>query len=231
LRWIEKNLQLWLIIHIFGKKSHMQTTANIPATLKERLEYGDVLRVPASWEEFLDVLETCPYRIEYDAGEILSFMGYGTEEHEKLALRIGHLLLSLLDESLYECYGSNLALHIPSLTPRYYNADCVAVKGDPQKVELRPGIAAIANPILIAEVLSDSTRDFDLGTKFAQYRQIPSLQQILFIESTARLVVSHTRLSERNEWLLQEFYRPADAVPILGQEGSILLKDLYRKIN
>jgi Uma2 family endonuclease len=208
----------------------MPATAKIPATLEGRLEYGETLRVPASWEEFLDVLEACPYRIEYDAGEIVSFMGYGTEEHEKLALRIGHLLLSLLDENQYECYGSNLALHIPSLTPRYFNADCVAVKGEPQKAELRPGMSAIANPILIVEVLSDSTRDFDLGTKFAHYRQIPSLQQILFIESTARLVVSHTRLTERNEWLLQEFSRPAEAVPILGQEGHISLRDLYRNI-
>ena len=54
-------------------------------------------------------------------------------------------------------------------------------------------MTAVANPILLVEVLSAFTKDHDLGRKFRNYRKIPSLQQILFIESTERLVVSHTR--------------------------------------
>jgi Uma2 family endonuclease len=207
----------------------MEVTAKMPATLEERLEYGEELRVPASWEEFLDALEECAYRIEYDEGEIVSFMGYGTEQHEKLVGKIIHLLSSLLEEDLFHIYSSNLALHIPGRGHRYYNADCVVVKGMPEKVPLRGEMSAVANPILIVEVLSDSTRGFDLGRKSRNYRKIPSLQQILFIESAEMLVVSHTRHNGGNEWLLQDFSNEEDIVPVLGQSG-VKLADLYRNV-
>ncbi len=206
----------------------MEVVAKMPVTLKERLELGEELRIPATWDEFVNMLEECEYRIEYDEGEIISFMGYATELHEKLMLKIGALLLALLNEDLFNVYGNNLALHIPGFKYKYYNADCAVVKGKSERVVLRGEITAVANPILLVEVLSASTKDHDLGRKFRNYRKIPALQQILFIESTEKLVVSHTRQNE-TKWLLSEFSADNDLIPVLG-EGSIRLGDLYKKI-
>lgn len=200
----------------------------MPVTLKDRLELGDEFHFPASWNEFLDMLEVCEYRIEYDEDEIISFMGYATELHEKLMLKIGALLLAVLNDDLFNVYGSNLALHIPGFKYKYYNADCAVIKGKSERVTLRGEMTAIANPILLVEVLSASTKDHDLGRKFRNYRKIPALQQILFIESTEKLVVSHTR-QDRTQWLLSEYSSDDDLIPILS-EGSIRLGDLYKKI-
>ncbi|MFQ5446959.1 MAG: Uma2 family endonuclease [Saprospiraceae bacterium] len=207
----------------------MVISAKIPVTLEERLEYGEKLIIPAGWEEFLDALEESEYRIEYDAGEIISFMGYATENHEKLVGILVRLLGNLLKEDKFDIFGSNLALHIPGFGHRYYNADCAVVEGESEKVILRGNMTAVANPILLVEVLSPSTEDFDLGRKFRHYREIPSLQQVLFIDSTKTSVVSQTRHNGGNDWLLREFTDSNDEFPVL-KEGAISVKELYRKV-
>jgi len=59
----------------------MEVITKMPVTIEERLEFGTALRIPATFDEFLDLLEECEYRIEYDNGEIISFLGYGTKNH------------------------------------------------------------------------------------------------------------------------------------------------------
>ncbi|MCC6723343.1 MAG: Uma2 family endonuclease [Saprospiraceae bacterium] len=208
----------------------MEVAVKMPITLKERLEMGEELRIPASWEEFLDMLEECEYRIEYDEHEIISFMGYGTQNHEKIIIKLGQLLLNLLNDDEFSVYGSNLALHIPGFTRRYYNGDVTVVQGPSEEVVLRGSMVAVANPVLIVEVLSDSTRNFDLGTKQRNYRKIPSLQQILTIESTEMFVTSCTRDQSTGQWSLKDFTAMDEVIPILG-EGSIKMEDLYRKLS
>jgi len=41
----------------------MEVIDKIPLTLNERLELPEVLRVEASFEEFLDIYEKCQYKI------------------------------------------------------------------------------------------------------------------------------------------------------------------------
>ena len=44
------------------------------------------------------------------------------------------------------------------------------------------------NPIVIVEVLSDSTEDYDRGAKFEAYQQIPSLKEYVLVGSRERLI-------------------------------------------
>ncbi len=202
----------------------------MPVTIEERMELGEELRIPASFEEFLDLLEKCEYRIEYDDGEIISFMGYGTKNHEKIIIRLGQLLSNMLNIDLFSIYGSNLALHIPGYAPRYYNADCTVVKGEDEEVILKGNMTAISNPILIIEVLSMSNYDFDLGGKFKNYKKIPALQQVIYIDSTEMSVISFTRYNGDGDWLLKEFTDPKSKIPVLS-EGHLILEDVYKNIN
>lgn len=204
----------------------MEVISSVPITLDERLAYGRELRIPASWEEFLDMLEECEYRIEYDEGEIISYMGYATEEHETLVGEIIRLLGNLLSDMACRVNGSNLALHISGFVNRQYNADCAVVQGASEKVILRGDMTAVANPVLIVEVLSPSNRAFDLNRKFKNYKKIPSLQQVLFIESTEKKVISHFR---QDDWAPQVFDLSQKAVPVLNA-GTISMEELYRKV-
>lgn len=206
----------------------MEAVAKLPLTLDERMKLGKELRIPASWEEFLDMLEECEYRIEYEQDEIISFMGFGTPNHEKIIANLIRFIGNLFADGDFNVFGSNLAIHIPDFVRRYYNADVAVVKGDNETVVLRGGMVAVANPVLIIEVLSASTRIFDGNVKLKNYRKIPSVQQILYLESDEMLVTSYTRVGA-NEWRLLEYSTKTDEVPIL-EEGKIKLSDIYSKV-
>ncbi len=208
----------------------MEVATTIPTKLEERLEHGTELRIAASWETFLSVLPECEYRVEYYGGEIISIMGQASEIHEKLTLKIGALLLSILAEESFGVYGSNLPLYAENSQKNYYNADCTVVKGRSEKVEVLPGTQAVTNPVLLVEVLSPSTQKEDSLTKLNHYRSIPSVQQVLLIDSSSMRVVSYTRQPEQDGWLLRDFTQASDECPVL-EEGHFSLEALYRKVN
>jgi len=64
-------------------------------------------------------------------------------------------------------------------------------------------------PTLIVEVLSPSTAAYDLGAKFAHYRQIPTLREIAFIDLDERRT-SVYRKNADGLWVLHPFDAGAD---------------------
>ena len=54
--------------------------------------------------------------------------------------------------------------------------------------------------VLVVEVLSDSTMAYDLGKKFASYRSIATVQEIVFIDPTRKSVDHYRR--DGAQWLL-----------------------------
>ena len=207
----------------------METITKIPLTLDERATYGDELRIPASWGAFLDLLERNSYRAEYDGEEIVSIMGYATFDHELIVGRIIRLLGNLFEGQPYQVLGSNLALQPPGGGKYYYNADCTVVKGEPEWAVLRGEMKALTNPSLLVEVLSSSTYRYDLGDKFYRYKNIPELQQILYIDSTERRLYNYTRPAQEGEWLLNTIEGEGAQVPILGQ-GELSLAAIYEGV-
>jgi Uma2 family endonuclease len=88
---------------------------------------------------------------------------------------------------------------------------------------------AKAHPLLIAEVLSDSTAAYDRGRKFEIYQKIPELQEYLIIEQD-RL---HTDLFRKNEAGLWVMHPAGDGDTIdLSSVGLRLpLADLYADVD
>lgn len=202
----------------------------IPTSLSDRLELAPDLRVPMTWDAFLDLLPHTEYRIEYTGGEMCSIMGFATESHELLVLEIADILRQILGKESYRYFASNLALHVPSGEKQYYNADCVVIKGPSERVLLKGTMYSIANPLILVEVLSATTFNYDLGQKFHAYREIPSLQQVLFIDSTSQSIISQTRELDGTSWLLREFTDDENQVPVLDQ-GHFQVKELYAKVD
>jgi Uma2 family endonuclease len=97
-------------------------------------------------------------------------------------------------------------------------------------VALHPGRKdTVTNPILIAEVLSDSTKDYDRNEKFAAYRTISTFQEYLLIDQYQPHVEQYVK-QESNKWLLTE-YSGKDAQVILSSiPVEIELADLYENV-
>ncbi|MFN4280501.1 Uma2 family endonuclease [Thermosynechococcus sp.] len=116
-------------------------------------------------------------RHEYRQGELDTRLG-GTVNHNEL-VRSSTVLLSLaLKGKPYQVFVTDQRLWIPE-TQSYYYPDVVVTPKPLPLVAGRPD--GVRHSIFIAEVLSPSTEDRDRGTKFCDYRQIPTLHEYLLI--------------------------------------------------
>ena len=129
-------------------------------------------------EEYLAVEVDADVRSEYRNGEIVLMSG-GTPAHNALTTALSSLLWLGLSDQPYQAFAIDQRLHIPA-TNLYTYPDVIVV---PEPIELLTGRKdTVTSPILIAEVLSDSTKSYDIGDKFEAYRSIPSFQEYLLVD-------------------------------------------------
>lgn len=206
----------------------MTVLAKFPVSLAGRLELGpDIVRFPAGWEEYLDLLEECEYPIEYANHEIIA-MSIASDPHESIVANILGVLFNALSEIPdMQARGSNRHIFIEEFRADYA-PDAHVVKGAPIEYSLRKGLTANTNPYIIFEVLSPSTREIDLGEKLPRYKKIPSVQQIIFIEQTYPLVMVFKRIDDSNRWENEDFDKLDQSFFIEGREVKV--KDLYKKV-
>lgn len=220
--------------YLFTTMRYAMTTAvsipGLPLTLNERSLAPDVIRVKATFEEYLDIAETCPYPIQYINGEIVS-MGQASLTHEALVGRLTTLLNNLFDDTNeLMVFSSNIKLFIEA-TGDSLNADASVVRGKPNYLRLRSGrfsTATILNPEMVVEVLSGTTQQYDLGDKLNTYKQIVSLRQVLFVNQYKPEVISHVRSNTTGEWLTTTANALTESVDVLG--SGITLASIYKKI-
>ncbi len=205
--------------------------ADFPLTLAERELAPDILRAKATFEEYLAFAEQCAYNVEYVNGEISS-MGQASLPHESLVSRLNYIFVGLFDDNeQMAVFSSNIKIFIEA-TGDSVNADVSIVQGQPDYLRLPSGnlsTATVTNPVVVVEVLSDSTLAFDLGEKLELYKQVPSLQQILFVSQHKPWVISYVRSTDPGVWLNTSALSLAENVPVLDK--SMALADMYKKMN
>ena len=106
-----------------------------------------------------------------------------------------------------------------------FNADGMVVSVPREPHEYRTGLSAETTPVLLIEVLSPSTRAYDFGTKLPAYKQIPSLQTILYVEQDKPDVIVMERQAP-NRWT-ETRLQTADESFVIA-ETPITLQQIYR---
>ena len=146
--------------------------------------------------EYMKLEEETGERFEYLNGEVFAMSG-GTLPHSQICSR----LLAKIWRAGCETLGSSQRVVVLATGLETY-PDVSVVCG---KVELAgTHDMAIANPVVLIEVLSKSTEAYDRGEKSAHYRRIESLQEYLLVaQGTVR--VERYRRAGNNEWVLSEF--------------------------
>ena len=115
-------------------------------------------------------------RHEYFEGQMFALSG-GSAEHNRITKNLVKLLDGALDRGC-ESYFNDLRVKTPSGLHTY--PDVFVVCGP--LTYSSDDRFAVTNPIIIAEVLSDSTRDYDRGEKFDLYRATPTLRDYLVVD-------------------------------------------------
>jgi Uma2 family endonuclease len=121
---------------------------------------------------------------------------------------------------------SDLRLWIPQ-TRVYTYPDVMVVSGELEYAEGRKD--TITNPVAIAEVLSDSTEDYDRGKKFKLYRSIPSLREYITIAQSEMQVEQFSKTDD-NKWILSEYEGENAVLALTSLPFQIALPDIYDKV-
>jgi Uma2 family endonuclease len=177
-------------------------------------------------EEYLELEEAADYKSEYRDGEIVPMTG-GTTNHNKIALNFAANLKFSLRGQSYDIYIGDVRLWIPRYR-QYTYPDVMVIQGEP--LYTGTGTTTVMNPLLIVEVLSKSTKNYDQGDKFLYYRSIPEFKEYILIDQTRYHVMQHTKTLD-GKWLLTEHESEEAALELNTIEFQISFSNIYERIN
>jgi Uma2 family endonuclease len=112
----------------------------------------------------------------------------------------------------------------PTRSNTYYQAD-LAVSCSPQPLDQ----VEIAEPVLIVEVLSPSTENHDRKIKLMDYRKIPSVREVLLVDSTRPYCELHRRL-EGDRWLTELVGEQDRSLALETIGADLKLTEIYANV-
>jgi Uma2 family endonuclease len=131
-----------------------------------------------------------PTKHEFLEGEIYAMAG-GSEEHSALAAEVLRILGNAIGNRPCRVHTSDLRIFVEAAGLATF-PDGAVVCGPLQQHEPSPKATAL-NPMILVEVTSDSSEDFDNGEKLEYYRTIPSLRECIVISHRERRITLHSR--------------------------------------
>lgn len=140
-------------------------------------------------EEYLQLEEQAELKSEYHDGEIVS-IARNTTNHNEIAGNFYANLKFGLRKQNYRVYIGDVRLWIPRYRVYTY-PDVMVIKGEP--IYADKGTTTVTNPILIAEVLSKSTQNYDQGDKFNYYRSIPEMEEYILISQKQHHIMHYSK--------------------------------------
>jgi Uma2 family endonuclease len=182
-----------------------------------------------SFEEYLEMEETSVEKHEFDNGKLITMAG-GTKIHNNLSMRVGSALIVGLDEidEEYSVCSSDMKVRITAKDKSVY-PDVTVIKGEPIYYLGNPRV--VINPVLLVEVLSNSTERYDRGTKFDYYRTLESFREyVLVSQDEPKVEVFFLQNREENLWKIVT-YEGLDAVIDLHSIGcQVTMKKIYHRV-
>lgn len=177
-----------------------------------------------SLAEYRQLEEDTDTRYEYHDGEVFAMAG-GSLEHSAIITNVLNMLGNLLPSDCRP-FESNLKVYISSVKKGLYPDISVACR----PVNHLREINAITNPVLLIEVLSDSTANYDRGDKFWFFSQLKSLREYVLIEQNSWKVETRYRSSIDRNWEMAYFEGENTEVTLRSFDIHLPMHQIYRDI-
>ena len=177
--------------------------------------------LPKAWtlEDYLAWETKQPERYEFVGGVLRAIVG-GTLDHNTVTRNIARALDGVMQPRRCRVFSSDVRV-VSTETGQAAYPDVVASCA-PQK----GGDTEVAEPAIVAEVLSRSTADYDRGSKLELYKAIPSLRYVLLVAQDRRLVDLYRRTQAG--WEVVRFIE--SAVPLDEFDGALPLDAIYADV-
>jgi Uma2 family endonuclease len=184
-------------------------------------------------EEYLRMERQSEERHEYYKGEIFRMHGHGEllamsgagDNHNEIFSNLFIAIGSQLKGKNCRPYGPDMRMHIPENTLYTYPDISIYCK-DPVD---GPDDDIAADPTVIIEILSPSTRNYDMAGKFDLYRDIPTLKEYILADTQSARVYAF-RINEGGHWELEEYKDIQDTLLIKVVAVSIPLSTIYETV-
>lgn len=173
-----------------------------------------------SYAEYLALEQESSVCHEYLDGEIYAMAG-GSPDHAALAAAVIGAVSAQLPPA-GRAFTSDLRVRVPGTGLSTY-PDAAVVCGRTQRAT--DDSLAVTNPVLLVEVTSPSTEDYDRGEKLRHYKQLPSVREVLVVSHREPRLTVHRR--DDGPWIVLD----ATAGQMLALESiaaRLAVDDIYR---
>ena len=178
-------------------------------------------------EEYLAFEEVAEGKHEYHNGLIIAMAG-GTGKHSVIANSVGTAIDNQVDKTNKNCtaFNADMKVKIDKYNKSVY-PDITVVCGDIEYSNESETI--LANPILLIEVLSKSTKKYDKGEKFELYRIIPSFQEYMIVYQTIPKVQTWYK-EDHDLWRIGTAEGLEQSIKLHSLGITVALRDIYKRV-
>ncbi|MBI4910127.1 MAG: Uma2 family endonuclease [Acidobacteria bacterium] len=163
---------------------------------------------------------------EFWLGQMTAMSG-GTRPHCLIAVNLTGLFLDRLRGKPCQAFNSDMKVGVTKKRGFGY-PDLTIACGEQKYLDDTEDL--LMNPVIIFEVLSDSTRAFDRGEKFIEYQKLESLRHYVLVEQRFRLV-EHFERVEGNEWKYHSLTKDNDVLRLSAVGVEVTVAEIYEGIN
>ena len=178
-------------------------------------------RIRYEWADYLALEASSNVKHEFLGGQIYAMAG-GTPEHAALAAAVVGILFAQLRAGRCRVHDSDLRVRVLATGLATYpdaTVVCGPLERDPEDHN------AVTNPVLIVEVLSRGTEEYDRGDKFEHYKRIPSLRQYVLVSHSEQEIEVWTR-NGADTWT-QAIARAGHTAELASVGARIEVRELY----
>src|SRR3954469_13102537 len=171
-------------------------------------------------EEYIQHELSAEVRSEFINGQLFEMPGEKDINNE-IAGTLYILFSTLLKSLGYSIYNHDVKVKITGANKYYYPNVFIT-----KEAKLESNQYVKSEPVLIVEVVSETSQVNDYVDKYIDYTKIPSLQYYLIVEPETTLVTCYKR-GENGEWITSKYTRPDDLINLPFLDVSFLLKQVY----
>lgn len=171
-------------------------------------------------EEYLMLEEQSEVRHEFFEGEIFAMAGADVS-HNLIGLNLALSFKIALRGQPCKVLMEGVQLAVQE--GRHYTYPDVMITCDAADQQAKRIVKA---PVLLIEILSPSTAEYDRGRKFNQYKKLPSLQHYLLVSQTSWLVEWYRR-EPGNLWSYTPLTEAADVLVVPDLNISLTVAEIY----
>ncbi|GAC1390826.1 MAG: Uma2 family endonuclease [Ktedonobacteraceae bacterium] len=174
-----------------------------------------------SLETFFALVESDPeHRYEYIDGYAYMMTG-GTPDHSIIGANLNRILGERLRKRPCIVYNSDVYIELADAT----NCLCPDASVSCDRRDYH-ATKVIHHPCVVAEVLSPATKAHDRGIKSELYQNIPTVQEILFIDTQVMRIQRYRR--ETDYWTMHNFTQD-DTVELISLGIHFPVAEAYEK--